>query len=347
MNSKILFLCLNAFILAVGNCGGPLLTRLYFIHGGKRIWFSSWLQTAAWPIILIPLLISYIRRRRKSASATLFLMKPQFLAAAAGIGTLTGISNYLYSAGFARLPVSTSSLILASQLAFMSVFAFFLVKQKFTAFKVNAVVLLTLGSVILGCNMSNDRPEGESNKDYAVGFVMMIGTAVVFSLALPLMELTYKKLGKMALTYTMVLEMELMVSFVATAFCTVGMVINNDFQAIAGEAKAYALGETIYYVVIVWSAIFFEGFFLGSAGVIFYSSSLLTGVIFTSLLPVTELLAVIFYHERFHAEKGISLFLSLWGFISYFYGEIKHKQNHSLDEENNMDQLALPNTDVP
>jgi hypothetical protein len=41
------------------------------------------------------------------------------------------------------------------------------------------------------------------------------------------------------------------------------------------------------------------------------------------LLPLTEVLAVIFYKESFKAEKGVSLVLSLWGFLSYFYGEIK------------------------
>ncbi|GFP98323.1 purine permease 3 [Phtheirospermum japonicum] len=150
---KRLFLFLNTFILAVGNCGVPLVTRLYFIYGGKRIWFSSWLQTAGWPIILIPLVVSYTSLRRKSTGATLF---------------------------FARLPVSTSSLILASQLAFMAVFAFFLVKQKFTVYSVNAIVLLTMGAVVLGFHTSSDKLAGESNKEYVLGFVMMVAMAVVY-----------------------------------------------------------------------------------------------------------------------------------------------------------------------
>ncbi|GFP97621.1 purine permease 3 [Phtheirospermum japonicum] len=177
---KRLFIFLRTFILAVGNCGGPLVTRLYFIHGGKRIWFSSWLQTAGWQIILIPLIVSYTSRRRKSAGATLFQMEPRVFVVATGIGTLTGLANYLYSASFARLPVSTSSLILASQLAFTAVFAFFLEKQKFAAYSVNAIVLLTVGVMVLGFHTSNDRPAGESNKEYVVGFVMMVATAVVY-----------------------------------------------------------------------------------------------------------------------------------------------------------------------
>ena len=62
---------------------------------------------------------------------------------------------------------------------------------------------------------------------------------------------------------------------------------------------------------------------MGAVGVIFCASSLLSGIVIAVLLPVTEVLAVVFYREKFQAEKGVALALSLWGFVSYFYGEIK------------------------
>ncbi|KAI3913331.1 hypothetical protein MKW92_005625, partial [Papaver armeniacum] len=37
--------------------GGPLLLRVYFLHGGSRKWLSSALQTAGFPILLLPLTI--------------------------------------------------------------------------------------------------------------------------------------------------------------------------------------------------------------------------------------------------------------------------------------------------
>ncbi|KAL2498084.1 Purine permease 3 [Abeliophyllum distichum] len=128
--------------------------------------------------------------------------------------------------------------------------------------------------------------------------------------------------------------------FFATAFCTVGMLINNDFKAISREAKEYELGEGKYYLVVVWSAIIWQCFFLGAIGVVFCSSSLLSGIVITVLLPVTEVLAVIFYHEKFQSEKGVSLFLSLWGFISYFYGEIKHSKNKDVAHNSNQTELT-------
>ncbi|KAL4591403.1 hypothetical protein LXL04_004365 [Taraxacum kok-saghyz] len=39
--AKKTLLILNTILLSIGVCGGPLIMRLYFIHGGNRIWLSS------------------------------------------------------------------------------------------------------------------------------------------------------------------------------------------------------------------------------------------------------------------------------------------------------------------
>ena len=97
-------------------------------------------------------------------------------------------------------------------------------------------------------------------------------------------------------------------------------------QEIPKEASACELGQEKYHVAIIFSAILWQCFFMGAIGVTFYGSSLLSGIIIATLLPVTDSLAVLFYHEKFHAEKAISLVLSLWGFFSYFYGELQQKK---------------------
>lgn len=89
----------------------------------------------------------------------------------------------------------------------------------------------------------------------------------------------------------------------------------------------------MFYVVAVFSAIIWQGFFLGAIGLIFCASSLVSGIMISVLLPITEVLAVIFYHEKFQKEKGLSLALSLWGFVSYFYGEIKADKDKRIQEE--------------
>lgn len=97
----------------------------------------------------------------------------------------------------------------------------------------------------------------------------------------------------------------------------------------------------MFYVVVVFSAIIWQGFFLGAIGLIFCASSLVSGIMISVLLPITEVLAVIFYHEKFQAEKGLSLALSLWGFVSYFYGEIKsEKDQKRIQQESELTSLS-------
>ncbi|MFQ6621972.1 hypothetical protein Gotur_002861 [Gossypium turneri] len=322
-----LLLVINCFILAIGHCGGPLMMRLYFIHGGKRVWFSSWLETGGWPIILFPIACAYLHRSRTQPSAEnkLFLMKPRLFIAAAVIGILTGVDDYIYAYGVARLPVSTVALIIASQLVFTAVFAFVLVKQKFTSYSINTVFLLTMGAGVLGLNTSSDRPKNESYREYVLGFVMTVGAAALYGFILPLVELTYKK-AKQEISYGLVLEIQAVMCLFATAFSTIGMLVNNDFKVIPKEAREFVLGETKYYTIAIMSAIVWQCFYLGVIGIIFCSSSLASGIVIAVLLPVTEILAVIFYQESFHAEKGVALALSLWGLLSYFCGEIKQSK---------------------
>lgn len=347
---KKILLIINCLILALGNSGGPLIMRLYFIHGGKRVWLSSFLETAGFPLMLIPLTVSYIKRRRINhrpppstttviTKSNLISMKPPLFFAAAFIGILTGLDDYLYAFGVARLPISTSALIIASQLGFTAVFAFILVKQKFTAFSVNAVVLLTVGAGVLAMHTSGDRPAGVSVRQYVIGFLTTVAASALYGFVLPLIELVYKK-TKQPLTYSLVMEIQFVMCLFATLFCAVGMIVNNDFKVIPREARNFGLGERTYYVVLVVSAIMWQAFFLGAIGVIFCASSLLSGILIAVLLPLTEVLAVIFYKESFKAEKGVSLVLSLWGFVSYFYGEIKQakKQKKKIVLETELGQ---------
>lgn len=339
-------LLLNCVILSIGNCGGPLISRLYFLRGGHRIWFSSWLVTSAWPLTFIPLVVAYIFRLTTQGSTTkLFFITPKVLFSSAAIGVLTGLDDYLYTYGVAKLPVSTSALLIATQLAFTAGFAFLLVKQKFTAYSINAIVLLTMGAGVLAFGASSDRPNGESTKEYILGFVLTLLAALLYGFILPWIELMYKQ-AKQAITYTLVLEIQVVMCFAATAFCTIGMIINKDFQAISREANEFELGKAKYYVVVIWSGILWQCFYIGAVGVICYGSSLLSAIIIALLLSVTEVLGVVFYGEKFQSEKGISLALSLWGFVSYFYGEYKSSkptktihQNQNNPPEAQMTQI--------
>ncbi|XP_020596465.1 purine permease 3-like [Phalaenopsis equestris] len=101
--------------------------------------------------------------------------------------------------------------------------------------------------------------------------------------------------------------------------------INN---AIPREGKHFGgHGEAEYYQVIFFAAVLAQFFLLGVVGTIKYSSALLGGIIVAVCVPVTEVFAVFFFHEKFDGEKGVALALSLWGTASYFYGEYKEYNN--------------------
>ncbi|KAL2893150.1 Purine permease 3, partial [Bienertia sinuspersici] len=310
---KKFMLVLNCLMLAIGTVGGPLVTRLYYQHGGKSIWLSSWLQTGGWPLMILPLLVAYFRRR--GAQPQLFFIN---------------FNTFCY----AFVIVSTSSLILATQLAFTAVVAFVLVKQKFTPYSINAIALLTFGAGALALHASNERPAAESRAHYYLGWSLTFAASALLAIVLPLYELTYKK-AKQTINYTLVLEIQLVSSFSATVFCTVGMLVSGDYMGYATELEDYQLGKVMYFMVSIFNAIIWQLFFLGVVGVIYYGSSLLSGVIIALALPITEVGAVILFHEAFQAEKGVSLILSLWGFVSYFYGEAKQMKKQKKREKMN------------
>ncbi|GAA0155533.1 hypothetical protein LIER_38106 [Lithospermum erythrorhizon] len=102
--------------------------------------------------------------------------------------------------------------------------------------------------------------------------------------------------------------------------------------AISREARNFKLGEPIYYLVLISTAVLWQLSLLGLNGVIFCGSSLLSGILSALSIPIVEVLGVVFYHEKFQPTKGISLVISLWGFVSYFYGEIRASKKASNPE---------------
>ncbi|KAK1385935.1 putative purine permease [Heracleum sosnowskyi] len=333
-NMKLWLLVINCLMLGIGNCIAPLTNRLYSVKGGKRIWLMCALETAGFPFLLIPWLISYIYRRRKYGPGTnMTSISPRLIFYSLVIGVLTGLDDLMDAAGVSKLPVSTYSLVLASQLGFTALFAWLLVKQKFTFLHINAIILLTAGAAVLAFNSGSDVPTNESKGTYVVGFLMTLGVAVLYGFVLPSIELIYKK-AKQTITYSLVIEMQVFISLSATILCLIGMGINHDIQAIPREAENFELGKAMYILILVADAFLWQLFFLGAIGVIFCNNSILSGILISALLPVSEILAVFIFGEKFTPEKGISLFLACWGSISYFYQEAK------LDKEKKQEQVA-------
>ncbi|XP_026390137.1 purine permease 3-like [Papaver somniferum] len=320
-----LLIVINCALVACGAIGGPLLMRLYYLHGGSRKWLSSCLQTAGFPILIFPLIFLYIKSKLSKTNkdqTSSFYIEPKLFVSAIAIGILFGFANFMYALGLSYLPVSTSSILFATQLCFTAFFAWLIVKQKFTAFIINAVVVMTLGSVLLGINTNGDRPIGVSKAQYLMGFLMTLAAAALTGLVMPLIELTFSKATR-RVTYSTLLQLQFTYSLFATGLNVIGMLINKDFQAIPREADEFEFGKHKYYMIIVLTAITWQLATLGFFGLILYTSALFNGIYGSLLFPFTGVAAVIVYHENFTGLKGMALALCLWGFFSYFYGEYK------------------------
>ncbi|KAI5654939.1 hypothetical protein M9H77_32126 [Catharanthus roseus] len=331
INNKIVFFI--SFILNIGGGSAiPLLTRLYFIHGGSRTWLMSWIQSCGCPILLIPLAISYFNRlKTEGTNARLTFTRPLWFLYLVFVGLILGLAAFLYAKGLQTLPVSTATILSATSLVFLAFFAFLFVKQKFDAYTINAIVLLLVGAVLLGLRSGNDRPQGETKKAYILGFILTLVSAVVTGMAFPAIELMYRK-TKQQINFTFMMEVQFVVSIFSAAFTTVAMLINKDFKAIPGEAKDFELGEAKYYIILVFTCIIAQLYTLGVYGTIFSASALLAGIGNATIFPITEVFSVITFHEKFQAEKVVSLVLSLWGLASHFYGEYKREKKIQVKE---------------
>lgn len=65
-----------------------------------------------------------------------------------------------------------------------------------------------------------------------MGFILILGAAALNGFILPLLELAYMK-AKQEITLNLVLELHMAISIFATGLCTVGMLVNKDFQVLS------------------------------------------------------------------------------------------------------------------
>ncbi|KAL3499818.1 hypothetical protein ACH5RR_038911 [Cinchona calisaya] len=235
----------------------------------------------------------------------------------------------MYSYSLLYLPVSTYSLICATQLAFHAIFSFLLNSQKFTALIFNSLVLLTVSASLLAVRPDNSNTTTKISKGkYIIGFLCTVGESAAYALLLSLLELTFRKVLKIQ-TFDTVLMMQKFPSFVATCACVVGHFANGEWKTLESEFKDYQMGKV--------TAVSWQVSSVGLLGLIFEVSSLFANVISTVSLPVVPILAVIFFHDKMYGVKIIALILAIWGFLSYVYqhyfDDVKAKSRTSLPIE--------------
>ncbi|PPS19792.1 hypothetical protein GOBAR_AA00787 [Gossypium barbadense] len=227
--------------------------------------------------------------------------------------------NLMYAYAYAYLPASTAALLASSSLAFSALFGFWIVNNKLNASVINAIVIITAAMTIIALDSDSDRYPYVSNSQYIWGFVWDILGSALHGLIFALSEWVFIKfLGRRS--FHVVLEQQVMVSFCAFLFTTIGVIINKDFQGMASEAKTFKGRVTAYNLVLIWSVITFQLGVLGATGILFLASTVMAGVLNAVRVPVTSIAAVILLNDPMNGFKILSLVITFWGFASYIYG---------------------------
>ncbi|KAI4332105.1 hypothetical protein L6164_017041 [Bauhinia variegata] len=316
-------LVFNYLCLFLGSLSSSLLSKYYFIHNGSSRWVSTWVQSAGFPLLIIPICLPYLLKISKRKPFTDFT--PKILTLSTFLGLMLGLNNLLFSWGNSYLPVSTSALLLSSQLVFNLILSVIIVKQKITFSNLNCVILLTVSSILLALDSSHDRPRGLTHSKYFIGFFCTIGAGLLFALYLPVMEKVYRRVY----CYEMVMEMQLIMEIGATALATVGMFCDGGFSDMKTESQGvFDKGSAIYWMTVMGNVVTWQFCFMGTAGMVFLTSSLTGGICMTALLTMNVLGGVVVFGDQFGGIKAVSTTLCTWGFFSYLYGMYVKMKKH-------------------
>ncbi|XP_057823129.2 probable purine permease 11 [Cryptomeria japonica] len=316
-----------------GRSAGSLLGRYYFHEGGHSYWLRTLLTSVGSPLLILPLLLNGPTQYSSFPTRSL---KIKYLSICTLLGILVAANNFLYSLGFYYLPVSTFSLLCATQLAFTAVFSIIFVKQRISHYVINSLVLITLGAVLLGIQAKGERPGGVKSGEYKWGILSTILGSALYGFIHPLLQFVFKKLEKSS--FAMVLETQALICMVASGVAAVGLMCSGEFKHISKEAHHFRAGERGYVLTLLWSAISWQMCVVGTYGLVSMVSSLFSMVVSTLTLPILPVLALLLFDDKINSLKVIGMVLGIWGFVSYAYG--------GYQESKKAEEIPLPASPV-
>ncbi|XP_014522717.1 purine permease 21 isoform X2 [Vigna radiata var. radiata] len=316
-------IAIHSALVLVTSSAAVLLGRLYYEKGGKSKWMGTLVQLGGFPILLPYYLITAPKNLTTNNSSHPNQPSASMLAFVyVSIGLLLALDCYLYSVGLWYLPVSTYSLICSSQLAFNALFSYFLNSLKFTPYIVNSLILLTISSTLLVFQNESSSDDSDSTqiskKKYVIGFICTVGASAGYGLWLSLTQLVFKKVMK-GETFQVVMDMIIYTSLVATCVTVVGLFASGEWNGLTNEMNEYELGKASYVLNLTFTATLWQLFTISCFGLIREVSSLFSNAISALGVPIVPILAVIFFHDKMHGIKAISMVLAIWGIISYVY----------------------------
>ncbi|KAL0854930.1 hypothetical protein Bca101_060082 [Brassica carinata] len=259
---RLLLVCVYTFFVISGQSVATILGRLYYANGGNSKWLATVVQLVGFPVLL-PYYLCSIKTHTTTHRDDGDAASPRnrvlvYLV----LGVLVGGDCYLYSTGLLYLPVSTFSLIHASELAFNAIFSYFLNSQKLTPIILNSILLLTISSTLLAFNDEESNFKKVTRGQYITSFICTVGASAGFGLVLSLQQATFRKVLKRQ-TFSEVMDMNIYVSLVASCISLVGLFASGEWETLSSEIDSYKLGKVSYVMNLMWTAISWQVFNIG------------------------------------------------------------------------------------
>ncbi|KAK6124069.1 hypothetical protein DH2020_042154 [Rehmannia glutinosa] len=333
----------SLFVLA-GQSVGTLLGRLYFDNGGKSQWMATLVQVVGFPIMFPFQYFTTPKNHHFDQTNTTNTFHLNLASFYLATGILLAADCMLYSIGLQYLPVTTYTLICASQLAFNALFSYFLNKQNFTPYIVNSLVLLTISSVLLVFQKDPGDANQTTKKKYVIGFLCTLGASAVYALMLSMTQLAFQKIIKKE-TIRSIVDMTIYQNAIATIVIVIGLFASGDWRRLEGEMREYKLGRVSYVMNLVWTAVSWQAYSVGCVGLVFKVSSL-----FSNVISIIGLRRRRFWRRVFtgydDGVEGVAMVLAVWGFVSYMYqhyldGLKMKEKNSGFSDDDEVGQVAL------
>ncbi|OMO74647.1 hypothetical protein CCACVL1_16556 [Corchorus capsularis] len=191
------------------------------------------------------------------------------------------IDNYLYTLGLWYLPVTTYSLICASQLIFNVIFSVTINSEKLTFLILKSVILITVSASLVAIHPDSSEQDehgkhARRKKDHVIGFLCTVGASAGYALLLSLTQFSFDKVLKKE-TFGVVFEMQIYTSLVSTFVCIVGLFASSEWKTLGSEMETFKLtfknGELVYVLSLVGSALGWQICTVGVVGLIYLVSS--------------------------------------------------------------------------